>query len=109
MIASIKTWHCYECFVSPVPTSPSAIIKNTIKNELRVISPLIRKSFDVEKSTEALGHKICLLETEISNLARRTAPPISHDSDELITSIESLQKELSKFSASPITHLVTLR
>ena len=25
MIETIKTWHCYDCFVSPVPTSPSAI------------------------------------------------------------------------------------
>ena len=82
------------------------IIKNTIKNELRVISPLIRKSFDIEKSNEEIGRKICLLQTEISNLAKRPAPSTGQVSDELEASIVNLNKELEKLSAAPapITH-----
>ena len=50
MVSSIVEWRCYNCFVSPVPTSPSAFIKATIESELRSLQPIVQKTFDIESS-----------------------------------------------------------
>ena len=58
MVECIVKWICPNCFVSPVPTSNSAMIRATIKSELKDSKRIFAKTLEMEKQIAVLQQKL---------------------------------------------------